>query len=165
MEKNMISFVASHGILDTHLSPYLWLPIYSSITLLFYFMNINTIHLAVYLGSIHHFSKDLDLSYLTMTISSLPLIYNKDNHISQKIILYYLSLIHTPIAYYQFFKENEITLYTLSLPLVTYVSVLKIKRFNDILLQMLQNPGKDIKRFEQRIFLSILFSHIVVHSI
>ena len=128
-------------------------------------MNINTIHLAVYLGSIHHFSKDLDLSYLTMTISSLPLIYYKDNHISQKLILYYLSLIHTPLAYYQFLKENEITLYTLSLPLVTYVSVLKIKRFNDVLLQMLQNPGKDIKRFEQRIFLSILFSHIVVQSI
>ena len=165
MEKNMISFVASHGILDTHLSPYLWLPIYSSITLLFYFMNINTIHLAVYLGSIHHFSKDLELSYLTTTMSSLPLIYYKDNHISQKLILYYLSLIHTPLAYYQFLKVNEINLYTLSLPLVTYVSVLKIKRFNDILLQMLHNPGRDIRRFEQKIFLSILFSHIVLQSI
>jgi len=152
MEKNMISFVASHGILDTHISPYLWCPIYSSITLLFYFVNINTIHLAVYLGSIHHFSKDLELSYLTTTMSSLPLIYYKDNHISQKLILYYLSLIHTPLAYYQFLKVNEINLYTL-------------KRFNDILLQMLHNPGRDIRRFEQKIFLSILFSHIVLQSI
>ena len=164
IDKHLIAFISSHGILDMYESFHYWIPIYSFIIFLFTFLELYTIHFFVYLGSIYHFSKDLDVNPMTTTLISFPLLYYRNYRLSQRFILYYLSFIHTPLAYYHFFKKYNLDLCILSLTLLTYISVFKIKRFNDTLQLMINNPGVDIQRYEQKLFLSILFSHILVQS-
>ena len=159
---HLISFISSHGICDIF-KP-LWFPIYSASVAISLITPLQYLNISLLIGTIYHFSDDLNLTYQKTSYIMMPLIVFKENRNVQNMILGYISIIHTPISYYNISQDKEF-FYWIPLCLTTYVSTLKIPILRNTLHDMIYKPGKELKnKYLQKIFIGIINAHVILHG-
>ena len=162
MYNHLYSFIASHGINDIYFPFFLWFPIYSINMILSIFIPFNILNGLLFIGSIEHFSHDINLSFNQTLFISLPLIYYKDKKYIQDFIFFYLTCIHTPKSYY----KNNLSIIQYIPCLILYIIIYNNKSFTNIIEYMIYNPGKKYKNvYFHKLLLGIIQSHVCLHFI
>ena len=161
--RHILAFISSHGILDIFYPMKLWLPIYTSTILVNMMIPLWISHSLLVIGTIKHFSQDCTLPLPVLFGYFSGAILLRKSIIVQKSILGYLSIIHTPFAYYSFYQSYYGCHYYI--PCISvYIIIIKSDRIYTILNEMIYNPGTELKeKYEQKLFLGIIHSHILLH--
>ena len=161
---HLISFISSHGICDLFSPFYKWCPIYSTSVVISLVAPLQLLNVTLLMGTIYHFSTDLNLSYQTTTLIMIPLVVLKEKQFIQNVIVGYIGFIHTPFAYYHIIQEKEF-FYWMPLCLTTYGFVLKTPILRNTLQDMIYKPGKELKnKYLQKLFIGIINAHVILHG-
>ena len=159
IDKLVLSYISFHGIIDIFLPLHIWIPIYSCIPLITYYLPQNYINYSIIPLTIFHFSNDFiyiyPFNYLVITLLlSFGLIY-KDNIITQYCLKSYLCLVHTPLNIYSQIQSFYVY-YTLFITfLIIYIS-------EPILIEidsLIKNPNNNNTNIKKKLLLSIILSH------
>ena len=164
MINHLLAFISSHGINDFIYPLYTWFPIYSITIISSILVPLDILNSLLIIGTIEHFSHDMNLSFYHMSFISLPLLNYRENRYIQNFIIIYLGFIHTPLAYYKLYHKLSLINYILNS--ITYYIVFNNKSLTDIIEYMIYFPGKEYKNiYLQKLLLGIINSHIILHFI
>ena len=167
MYDHLYSYISSHGINDIYYPFYMWFPIYSFTISISFLIPLSILNIILFIGTIQHFSHDINLSFNQTLIISIPLLRYKDKKYIQNFILFYLCMIHLPYAYYNInllFIHHSLIQYIPSL--ITYLIVYNNKSLIDIIEYMIYFPGKEYKNiYLQKLIIGIINSHTLLHFI
>ena len=164
MINHLLSFISSHGINDLIYPLYTWLPIYSITIISSVLSPLFILNSFLIIGTIEHFSHDMNLSFYHILFISLPLLKYRENRYTQNFIIFYLGFIHTPLAYRKLYHKLSLINYILNF--ITYYIVFNNERLINNIKSMIYQPGKKNKDiYLQKLLLGIINSHIILHFI
>ena len=157
----LYAFIGSHGITDLSLPTDIWVPIYSLSCLYGAFIPYKLLVGISYLFSWIHFTMDIGVSWVTSlgyAACLSGLIYCRKRTWSPKILLGYMSVIHTPLHLYRHLSFHNVG-YVIAL--TCFLSY--YKPYHRCVSRIIYQDGLLQNTYLHRALLIIINGHIMTH--